>query len=489
MNTSVDFAADSDFDDTANREPKVLDKYNSLINILRGREEFVLDANGIIISSNLEAVNITGYEESEVIGQPISLFYSEDEKSKALSDLEKAARFGQCVVTGFRLKKRASPFWAKMKIYSLRDVDDRLKGYNVVMYDSTHKAISNERIQTLKDEYLNIFNNPYLGTFKFRMSDLLILQCNPLTLKTIGRDNSDKLQFGDFFASPLEMDEVLKELIKNRKIDGFRFLIAGNYGKNNWGIISARYFEGRGFVEGVLIDVSSQHNQSLEVKRLNAELDSFTYHASHDLRAPLTTIMGLVNLARLEPSTVFNSLKMIEERVHHLDRLLKDLSAVTFNSTCDLEIRRFDFETELDGLMHEWLTIYNSTMVETSFYFESSFFTDPVRMQMILRNLISNAYAYQQPDSKNHRIKIKIRVYPTHVAIKVQDNGIGIEWSLKERVWDMFFKGTARSSGSGLGLYVVKSMVEKLKGKIYFESTLDKGTTFLLTVPNAILGN
>src|SRR5229473_4585492 len=98
-----------------------LAKYNSLIHILKGHEEFTLDVNGIIVSSNLEAVNITGYEEAEIIGRPISLFYSEEEKEKAKTDLIRASRFKQCVVAGIRLKKRGTAFWAKMKIKALHN--------------------------------------------------------------------------------------------------------------------------------------------------------------------------------------------------------------------------------------------------------------------------------------------------------------------------------------------------------------------------------
>src|SRR6187549_3287917 len=90
-------------------------KYSSLINILKDQEEFWLDNAGIIISSNLEAVNITGYEEYEILGKHISFFYLPEEKDKAESDLKKAESFGQTFVTGLRVKKRGAPFWAKMR--------------------------------------------------------------------------------------------------------------------------------------------------------------------------------------------------------------------------------------------------------------------------------------------------------------------------------------------------------------------------------------
>src|SRR4051812_26708561 len=83
-----------------------LEKYLSLIGTLKGREEFLLDENGIIISSNLESVNITGYEEFEVIGKHFSMFYMAEEKEKAFKDLVRAISLKQIIVTGLRVKKR-----------------------------------------------------------------------------------------------------------------------------------------------------------------------------------------------------------------------------------------------------------------------------------------------------------------------------------------------------------------------------------------------
>jgi len=90
------------------------------------------------------------------------------------------------------------------------------------------------------------------------------------------------------------------------------------------------------------------------------------------------------------------------------------------------------------------------------------------------------------PELESPFVKIKIRVGKSHTSIQLVDNGIGIEWSHKERVYDMFYRATSRSNGTGLGLYIVKSMIEKLNGQISLESTLGHGTTFLLTIPNQL---
>jgi PAS domain S-box-containing protein len=462
-----------------------LSKFNSLIHILKGHEEFTLSPSGFIVSSNLEVVNITGYEEWEVIGKHISLFYTDEEKEKALTDLDKATRLKEFTVTGLRLKRRSAPFWAKMRISAIYDNDNTTTGYKVILQDATHRALSNARVRTLKDEYLAIFNNPFVGSFKFKMSDYRLQICNQKTLEIIGRKDSSNLSFRDFFSSQLQFDHFASILEKEKRVDGFKFLVSDEKEQQNWAVISARYFEGNGFAEGVLFDISEQYTQTLELERLNSELDNFTYHASHDLRAPLTTIMGLINLSKVESAEKTPTyLGMIEERVKHLDIVLKDLATVTYNNTSTVESEEFNFRTEIDSLVSLIQKSNPEIQINTEFDQGSNYHTDSTRMRSILWNLIANALSYKRNSASSHLISIKVKIEETHAAIKLVDNGIGLDWNLKDRVWDMFFKSTNQSVGSGLGLYIVKSMVEKLKGKISFESTVENGTTFLLLIPN-----
>ncbi|SRR5258706_3640794 len=461
-----------------------LTKYNSLIHILKGFEEFTLNAKGTIISSNLEAVNITGYEEYEVIGKPLSLFYGPEEKEKATVDLSKAARLKQCVVTGIRLKKRDTAFWAKMKITALYNGQNQVKGYKVVLQDATHRALSNARVQTLKDEYLAIFNNPFVGSFKFRMNDYRIQMCNQKTLEITGRENSADLCFNDFFDCRDQFALFISLLTKEKRVDGFKFLVKDNKTEDNWAVISARYFEGKGFAEGVLFDISEQHSQMMELQRVNTELDNFIYHASHDLRAPLTTVMGLINLAKLEHEKSDEYIEKIESRIMHLDVLLKDLVSVSYNHKSKVESTEFNFKREVDSILKEHLDSNQQVGVNVNIDHDFPYFTDQIRLRTILRNLISNSFKYKRPDLDRHLISLKVKVEPTHAAVQLRDNGVGIEWGMKDRVWDMFFRASTQSTGSGLGLYIVKSMVEKLQGNISFESTPNDGTTFLLAIPN-----
>ena len=470
---------------TTPESDSALAKYNSLLHILNGEEEFILDSDGNIIGSNLEAVNVTGYEEYEVIGKHISIFYRLDELSKAKSDLEKALRLGSAVVTGLRLKKRGVNFWAKMKIKYLNPTELEGPTFKVILQDATHRALSKERMRTLRDEYLSIFNNPFVGTFKFKTDGYNILLCNQKTLDILGAQQSNDLRLDRFFSSLGQFELFISSLRKEKKLEGFKFLVHDGKGQSeNWAVISARLFEANGFAEGILLDISEQYSQMMELQRVNTELDGFIYHASHDLRSPLTSILGLVNLGLKESSNAESYLKMIQNRVEHLDLLLKDLISVSYNNGVKPERLPFQFEAEVKSMLSVLSDPMQKVKVAIDIAQPFDFMTDAVRMRIILRNLLSNALKYYNPEIQSPSIHLRVRAGRSHCAILLKDNGIGIHQKFKNKVFDMFFRATDRSAGSGLGLYIVKSMVEKLNGRISFESTLNVGTTFLVTIPN-----
>jgi PAS domain S-box-containing protein len=462
-----------------------LEKQISLIRILKDQEEFLLDREGVIISSNLEAVNVTGYEEHEVLGRKFSLFYLPEEQHKANADLQKAEKLGQVFVSGLKMKKRGGKFWAKMKITAIRS--NGLMTYKVWLKDATHRALSNFRVRTIKDEYLAIFNNPFVGTFKFRMSDFHMLMCNQKTAEILGR-NCDGATFKSFFGSDEQFFKFVSLLKTGKKVEGFEFLIAQESQTDNWALLSARYFETRGFVEGVLLDITEQHRQTLDLKRVNKELDRFIYHASHDFRAPLTSILGLINLAKCEASIdeINSYMEMIKGRVNHLDSLLRDLTLVSYNSSSETGSAEIDLKSEVFRIVKAYTSPCNPVKVDLKIRCHTRLVTDATRVLAIIRNLLANALQYYSPDIAQPLVTLTINVYSTQAEILLKDNGIGIDERFHNNIFEMFFKGTDRSKGNGLGLYIVKSMVEKLNGQIRMQSVVNKGTTFIVMIPNLL---
>jgi signal transduction histidine kinase/ligand-binding sensor domain-containing protein len=229
------------------------------------------------------------------------------------------------------------------------------------------------------------------------------------------------------------------------------------------------------------------HNR--ELKKLNSELDKFVYSASHDLRAPLASVLGLVNVARIDKSEEQreNYLNLIERSIKKLDGFINDIINFSRNARLEVVYAQADFERIVNEIMDDlkYLDEDNRITRKISTIGSGRFYTDTVRLKIILSNLISNAIKYHNPNNKSPFIEVKIK-YDSNVAIiKVIDNGLGIPAEHLPNIFKMFYRANENSKGSGIGLYIVKETVEKIKGAVSVKSTLCEGTEFEITIPSA----
>jgi PAS domain S-box-containing protein len=455
------------------------DRFSSFCNTLRGYEEFILNPEGIIISSNLEAVNITGYEEWEVIGKHFSIFYTQEEveAGRPQEDLNSALEAGKIFYSGYRLKKKGVAFFAKVRISLIKNDIGSFSGYRVVLKDTTHNAIYNYRVKRVRDEYLNLFNNSFIGIFKYRLGDSKIILLNEKAKELLSVRDWEDLMFSQFFPDQQSFENFANNLSEDQSEIQIEF-------KGLWLSISCRAFPQQGFAEGILIDITEKKKQMAELQRLNQEIDKFIYHSSHDMRSPLTTIMGLTHLIGLEnpsPSiTEYNG--MIQNQVHHLDALLKSLVNITFNKSQPGQ-ESIDFEKELEVILRDFRHQYQNVKVDFDIEGEHRFLSDPARIHIILKNLISNAFRFHNPQIPNPTVKINIHQHAEKTIITVADNGIGIDTDCVENIFTMFYK--AERGSTGLGLYIVKSMVDKLGGCIHVQSVRGTGSVFIAELPNS----
>jgi PAS domain S-box-containing protein len=457
------------------------DRYAALCNILRGYEEYILNTDGIVISSNLEAVNITGYEEWEIIGKHFSIFYSTEERvlGRPEEDHSAVLQSGKVVYSGWRLKKNGSSFWAKVRLAAVRDDAHQITGFRMVIKDTTHNALYNFRVKKVRDEYLNLFNNTFIGIFKFRLDDFKILLLNDKASSILNKTENDQLTFEAIFTDTNEFKVFRDKLIADGGVENFEVFTHNQ----KWISISCRYFAEHSFAEGILADITEKKKQFSELQRLNQEIDKFIYHSSHDLRSPLTTILGLTHLIELDkPGPVVREYNgMIREQVTQLDNLLKSLVNITFNNT-DLMREKIDVRKEINIILRDFVHEFKQVQVSTSVKGERTFHSDPSRLHIILKNLISNAFRFQNPHNETQSIQITALLEKQKLSLEVHDNGIGIDSSCIPNIFSMFYK--AERGSTGLGLYIVKSMVEKLQGTIHVESVRWQGSTFRITLPN-----
>jgi PAS domain S-box-containing protein len=224
-----------------------------------------------------------------------------------------------------------------------------------------------------------------------------------------------------------------------------------------------------------------------ELSERNFELDQFMYKTSHDLRSPLSSVLGLINLAKLdsERDRIDDYLGKIEGRVRKLDEFVRSMLSYAKVSRAEAIISEVNLEEVANSCIRELEYLENFKKVKVSVICKTKtpFKTDAMTLRLVFANIISNAYKYYNPTVNSH-VKINMEVTALRATISFVDNGIGIHKEYLNRIFEMFFRATEKSEGSGLGMYIVKQAVEKLGGKINMESEYGTGTTIRMVLPN-----
>ncbi|WP_033418204.1 sensor histidine kinase [Cytophaga aurantiaca] len=243
------------------------------------------------------------------------------------------------------------------------------------------------------------------------------------------------------------------------------------------------------YMNAKLVDLNSKllyKNNSL--KKLNEELDSYVYRTSHDMRSPLTSLMGLIHLVKTEKdlNKIEELAKMQENCVNKLDLHIQQIIHLSKNIKTESQLHPIDFRSMLKDIFEELSFFEHSNNVHKIIRIGgiAQFYSDTYRIQTILSNLISNSFKYYRISNERPTIEIDINISPKSTTIIIKDNGIGIPEEKLVNIFDMFYRASNQSKGSGLGLYIVKEMVEKLNGTISVKSKVNVYTQFLIELPN-----
>lgn len=226
-----------------------------------------------------------------------------------------------------------------------------------------------------------------------------------------------------------------------------------------------------------------------QLERTNKELNRFIYSTTHDLRSPISTSLGLVNLAELEieDKDAKRYFSLIKDSLINIDDYIKNILSYYKNVKYEKNQQR----THILGAVSQVLDQLQSKIglndaninvdVPQSLYWV----LDDFRLQIILNNLLTNALNFQRPEVKLN-ITVAARETQDTLTISVSDNGIGMSKDITDKIFKMFFRGTHRVSGTGLGLYIVREAVREMDGTIEVDTKPGAGTTFTLSFPKRV---
>ena len=371
------------------------------------------------------------------------------------------------------------------------------------LQDITEQKLTEIALKDNEELFRTIFEQAAVGIAQVSpYGDLLMINQKLCDILGYSKEELLKLNFRDI-THPDDLEQDLKSMqtILNREAETFS-IEKRYFHKNNhdvWVKIFATVVRNRAgypkYAIGIVDDINDSKiaeekikQQNKELVKINHELDEFVYRTSHDLRAPLASVLGLINVLRIEKDERQKNeyIDLIERSVKKLDSSIREILDLSRNSRLDLEIKPIDLKTFINSIFDElshtrgYDSIRKIISIDESF----PFYADKRRLKIILSNLISNAINYHNPYVVDKYIEVSGKINEQEIEITVTDNGTGIEKHHMEHIFKMFYRATTCKSGSGLGLYIVKESMEKLNGKIFVSSELNKGTSFRLHIPN-----
>jgi len=199
--------------------------------------------------------------------------------------------------------------------------------------------------------------------------------------------------------------------------------------------------------------------------------------------------LGLVTIAEEAPAAEKGHyINMIKKSLLKLDSRIEEMNNFFRHEKLALQRERIDLNELLRDERENFKNLSHGDKVQVHMQLDNrmEWYSDPLRVKTIITNIFSNAIKYQDLQKQNPFIKIVTNVTWDFCDIRIEDNGIGIEPEFQEKIFDLFFRATDQSQGTGLGLFIVKDTITRLKGSIEVKSKQGKGTTFFIRIPNQL---
>lgn len=233
--------------------------------------------------------------------------------------------------------------------------------------------------------------------------------------------------------------------------------------------------------------IYSNRIRNQELKKTNSELDSFVYSVSHDLRAPLLSLKGIIELINESEGLteeVIDYLKMADTSVSRLDNNIQEILEYSRNARLSVKSEWFNLKRMVQEIFED-LQFASGHPIELilDFPVTEQIYSDPSRIKVLMNNLISNSVKYRKRNIPDAFVKISFLSSPGTYQITLEDNGEGIPNESKPKVFDMFYRASTATAGTGLGLYICKEIINKLNGMIHLESEYGSGTIITIAIP------
>ncbi len=474
-------------DDIINSLPGIFYLFDTAQNFLRWNKNFEI---------------ISGYSPEELKGIHALQFFADDEKEKVKETILRSIEKGVAETEALFITKsgRKIPYHFIGRFSNFEGLPCLIG----VGTDISERKNAEEISRQAEAQYQSIFENALEGIYQTTPAGKF-LTANPAMAKMLGYNSPLELRDSivdiatQLYANSDERQRMIEQVERNGQVNGFEIQLRKKTNEIIWCQANDRavknsegevlYYEGtiEDITKHKLADERLQH-QFEELKKINYELDHFVYSASHDLRAPLSSILGILNIAEMEKPSVPQKeyLGMIRHSINRLDGFIKDILDYSTNNRKEAQMVKIEFHEILDEVKKNLSTLsgFERLTFQTEISGQVPFYSDRTRVEIILSNLLSNAVKYQDFKKEKSTASLIMQTSERKVSIKLRDNGIGIQEVHLDKIFNMFYRASENSKGSGLGLYIVRETIAKLGGSIKVSSEFGQYTLFDIDIPN-----
>jgi PAS domain S-box-containing protein len=499
---------------------------------------FMLDPKGVVVTWNAGAQRIKGYTRDEIVGQHFSVFYPPEALARdwPAIELARAAAEGRIEDEGWRVRKDGSRFWANVVITALRDPEGRLIGYGKVSRDLTERRQAEEELRESEERFRLIVDSTMdYGMFMLD-ADGVIASWNSGAQRIKGYTAEEAIgqHFSIFYVEEAKArrwpQHELKEAARVGRFedegwrvrkDGTRFwanvvitALRGPGGElHGFSKVTRDITERKLHVERIENLTAELQRRVTELAATNRELlqktsenESFVYSVSHDLRAPLVNLQGfsqeltlteqaLTELlgdgrvpadirgraSALLTGDLAESMAFIRNAVQHLGNIVDGLLRLSRVGRVEYRMEAIDTQTLVGEMLASLHSSIKQSGAQVHLAALPSIHGDRNAIGQVFANVIGNAVKSLEPSRPGH---IEISASADDPAVfAISDNGIGIPEDSRNKIFQVFQQvHQAKGRGEGMGLAIVRRIVERHGGRIWFESTPDVGTTFFFTL-------
>ena len=442
----------------------------------------LFDSDGILVRANKASLDLFGHEHLEdAIG--LNLF----EDPNIPEQVKEQLRQGNSVTSEIRFD------FSKIEVHHMYKTtktgvmhldcvfsplhygkEEDLQGFIIHVQDVTDRHLAEQALRESRESYKELYNNALIGLFRVRISDGLILECNNHFAINFGyTDRREVIDTSCLFKDFLLKSEYwnrLKDTLKKSESLVTEMQIITKSNHKLWMRFSLRLWEDKGYIEGVMSDITQEKHALEMLRKQREELSEFAHSMSHDLKNIFHNMLGFIEL--VEDENDISHLQKLRQMLTETGELL-DHSVALADAGLTVEENLTDID--LDALVR---FVANSAVPEAIEYEQDRLPPvkgDETKITQIFRNLLDNAVKHGRPQ----KIEVNLEENEREYRILIRNDGIEIPNNERSKLFSKGF--TTSKSGHGYGLTIVKRIVEAHNWSLQLADT--RTTTFELIIP------